>query len=798
MKLVVSLCLLFFVHVTYAVQFRVTGIVLDNEGKSVPGATVSVASPNLTTISNADGYFQIDIQSKNQALQLSVQGVGFRPYQQAIEATNRDTLIIELTPSTQLLPEVVVSGNGYMLQKQSFVPLTIQSLSDKEVRQYLGGSLMQSIERMSGVSAMQIGSGQSKPVIRGLGFNRLVVVENGIKHEGQQWATDHGLEIDQFAINQIDIIKGPAALSYGAEAIAGVVALSHDSVPQADGMHAIWDVVGKSNNQLLGSSLQLAYRQQNVFFTVRGTLLDYADFRVTTDSVEMYSYKVGLHNNQLRNTAGKEQNIHASVGYTSPSFSTRFYLSNLWTKSGFFANAHGLEPRMVNETLHDSSDRDILYPYSQVNHFKITNQTEWNKDNFKIDAQVGFQRNFRQEISAYVSHGYMPAVFPDNMSFASYLERQFDKHIYAANIRMMYQYNARFSVMVGTQIDYQHNAIDGRGFILPSFTKFSDGIYTVALYTASPYTTWQGGVRYDYGNISTVAYSDWYKSPTYESAPLSEWDYVERASALYRQFHAFSWSMGYRYIKDVLELKWNIGKSFRMPDAKELAANGVNYHQFSYEKGDASLQPEIAYQVDAAIGFETKQWGIKSTPFVNYFSNYIYLNPTANHDWLYGNGNQVFEYAQAEVFRYGAEVDAYYSIIPSLTFSLAAEMVLARQLSGVKKGYSLPFSPPHSVVASVQYQPARWMFLYQPYVGVDCRLVATQTHIVPPEEITQGYNTLDVRMGSDVKFQKRTISMYVQIQNVLNTRYFNHASYYRLINVPEAGTNFIVNLRMFI
>ncbi|MBP8781206.1 MAG: TonB-dependent receptor, partial [Paludibacteraceae bacterium] len=724
--------------------------------------------------------------------------IGYLPYKQTIESTNSDTLVIELSSSNQLLPEVLVSGNGYLLQKQTFVPLTVQSVSDKELRHYLGGSLMQSIERMSGVSAMQIGSGQSKPVIRGLGFNRLVVVENGIKHEGQQWAADHGLEIDQFAVHHIEIVKGPAALGYGAEAIAGVIALTHDSVPKDNGMRATWDMVGKSNNQLLGSSLQLAYRKNRIFFTLRGTLIDYADFRVTTDSVAMYSYKVGLHNKQLRNTAGKEKNLHTSVGYTSSNLTTRFYVSNMSSKTGFFANAHGLEPRRVNEIVHDASDRDILFPYSEVHHLKITNQTEWLKDNFKVQAQLGFQRNFRQEMSAYVSHGYMPAVFPDNMPFSSSLEREFDKYIYTANVRMMYQFASRFSIVAGNQLDYQHNAINGRGFILPAFTKFADGVYALALYTPSLHSTWQGGIRYDYGSIRTTAYADWYKSPTVESASLNEWDYIERASAMYRQFNAFSWSMGYRYSKDILELKWNIGKSFRMPDAKELAANGVNYHQFSYEKGDASLQPEIAYQLDGTIGFATSKCGIQTTPFINYFSNYIYLNPTANHDWLYGNGNQVFEYSQAAVLRYGTELDAHYQLFKPLSVAFTAEMVVARQLSGEKKGYSLPFSPPHSVIFSVQYQPEKWMFFTNPYIGFDWRLVATQTHIVPPEEITQGYNTLDARLGSDFSFLQRTVSLSIQIQNMLNTRYFNHASYYRLINVPEPGTNLIVNLRMFI
>ena len=182
--------------------------------------------------------------------------------------------------------DVVVLGNHTQRNLQMKSSQNIVSVSDEFLNANLGGSLMQSLKSIPGVKAMSIGSGESKPSIRGLGFNRMAVTENGIKHEGQQWGEDHGLEINQFDVDRVEIVKGPSALLYGSDAIGGVINLFSDRVPDRPfGGKA--HLFARSNNASLGAAVQLGGAMRNGFYwkaTLTGS--DYADYRVPTDSIQ--------------------------------------------------------------------------------------------------------------------------------------------------------------------------------------------------------------------------------------------------------------------------------------------------------------------------------------------------------------------------------------------------------------------------------------------------------------------------------------------------------------------------------
>ena len=231
-----------------------------------------------------------------------------------------------------------------------------------------------------------------------------------------------------------------------------------------------------------------------------------------------------------------------------------------------------------------------------------------------------------------------------------------------------------------------------------------------------------------------------------------------------------------------------------MPISKEMAANGVNYHSFSYEVGDSELSPEISYQFDAGLEYHSKKFALGTTPFVNYFSNYIYLNPTSEHDRLYGNGNQVFYYTESEVIRYGGEIHAHYELLKNVQLGIIGEYVYSEQLSGEKKGFTLPFSPPASAIFNVKYQKRKLEFIKNAYFSFDYRITFRQNKIVPPEEPTDGYRVINLGFGGDFSMGKHNVNISMQVQNLLNTKYFIHTSYYRLINVPEPGRNFILNI----
>ncbi len=704
------------------------------------------------------------------------------------------------------LKEVVIV-KGMPDEQQRTNPLSSTTVNRQRLLENQQGSLMKTLSQLPGLSTIDIGSGQSKPLIRGLGFNQVVVVENNIKHEAQQWGMDHGLEIDQYAVEHATIIKGPASLQYGSDAIGGVIDLKSGLMPQPYTQGGSIDLTGKSNNNLLGGSLWLYGRQQRLWGSLRVTLIDHGDDRVPTDSISIYSYKAALHDRRVRNTAGEAFNVQAVLGWVDRHYLGRLTLSNVRTKNGFFANAHGLEPRSVDTDLHDSSDRDILDPYQAVNHLKVLLSNTWLLGPHRLEADAGYQHNIRNERSLYVSHGYMPALFPDSLPFLPTLERSFDKSVWSANLKANIRLHQQATLLTGLSSEHQTNHIDGRGFLIPAFNQTTLGGFALFNLSVSEHLDLQAGLRYDIGRLQTTAYRDWYPSPTADehTEGVSEGNrvvsstnevYLQRAAAIDRRFNNLSWSAGLSYHPTFWSLKANVGKSFRMPIVKELAANGVNYHRFSYEVGDPNLSPEVAYQADLTLGMVFDRFQLTVSPFFQFFPNYIYLNPTAEHDYLYGNGNQVYYYTQAKVRRYGGEFLLTYQLNRQWELGLSGDFVHSRQLSGSKRGYALPFSPPATLRPSLRWEADKVGRLLQPYAALNLALTSTQTNVVPPEETTPGYSRLDLALGSTLLWHRQTVVLSLQIQNVFDQIYFNHTSYYRLINLPEPGRNVVVSMRL--
>ena len=643
---------------------------------------------------------------------------------------------------------------------------SIQVTSDY-LKQNFGGSLMQTLEHLPGVKAMSIGSGQSKPTIRGLGFNRLAVAEDGVKHEGQQWGDDHGLEIDQFAVDRAEIIKGPAALLYGSDAIGGVLNLYTNHVPTRPFAGSV-QLFGRTNNEQLGISAKVEGRSGRWFYRANATLIDYADYQVPADSIQYYSYWIRLKDRRLRNTAGAERDGSITVGYSGYNFHTDLRVSDSYSKRGFFANAHGLEVRL-SKIDYDRSRRDVDLPYQWVNHLKVMSHTTWRNELTDLELSLAYQNNRREEHSEPVSHGYMP--MPEGT-----LERRFNKHTATAMFSLR-QAIGSHELRVGVSGEYQHNRRGGWGFIIPDFETFATGIYVMDRLTLRKGLVLNAGLRYDYARTRIHSYEDWYKTPA-----EGGFVYMSRSTDFSRHFNSLTWSAGINYATRGWVMKANVGKSFRVPIPKELGANGVNYHIFRYEKGNTKLDPEQSYQVDASVSWDGKGLHVQVEPYLNYFPNYIYLSPTSQYE----EGLQLYGYTQARVLRWGVEVQVSYAISRRWQAELQGEYLWARQQSGAKKGYTLPFSTPWSGDASLKYLYGKGV---GDYVRLNCHVVGAQREIVPPEKPTPGYMTLNLSAGKQFAFSWAKLNIALNIDNLLNRRYYDHTSFYRLIDVPEPGRN---------
>ena len=687
------------------------------------------------------------------------------------------------------LKEVVVSGSSNKeIQMKS--ALNVVRANQKFIEENFSGSLMQTLSRLPGVQAMNVGSGESKPVIRGLGFNRVLVAENGIKHEGQQWGDDHGLEIDQYAIDQAEVIKGPTSLTYGSDAIGGVINLKSNTMPLKKFAGQV-NLFGRTNNESIGSSVRLTGRNGKFWYKANATWMDYADYKVPADSIEYYSYWIKLKDQRLRNTAGREMDGNLMLGYAGDRWTTSFRIADVNAKAGFFANAHGLEVRL-SDIDYDSSRRDIDLPYHTVNHFWVSNHTDWNWADGMLEGNFAYQNNRQRELAEPVSHGYMP--IPTNT-----LERSFTKQTFSANVKAMQQMG-KHDLQAGGNVEYQRNRQGGWGFILPDFEQLTFGVFAMDKWNLSDKLSLTAGARFDRGSVRIHSYHDWYKTPLKASTSDSPMDgtvlqgtvqqgdstYMERSANLRRSYNSFTWSVGVNRMLGDWVLKLNVGKSFRMPIAKELGMDGVNYNIFRYEKGNTCLKPEESYQVDAGIVCEKGVLSMQLTPYLNYFPNYIYLNPTPQ----YKEGLQLYYYTQAKVLRWGFEASVSWKILPYLKLDADGEYLYARQLSGEKKGYGLPFSTPWSARAELRYLLPAQNSAKSGFVALEWQVVGTQDIIVPPEEKTKGHQLLNASIGKKFKLGENQLEITLRGENLLGKRYYDHTSYYRLMGVPEPGRNF--------
>lgn len=776
----------------YAQQFQLSGTV-SYELKPISNATVQLVQSPISTRTDARGNFTFPALEKG-IYQLIVSAVGFSKTTITIEGSDQAVIKnVVLQKEVKQLADVIIKDK-HVENRRKAESLNIEIVNQDFIQRNLGGSLMKSLERLPGIKTIGIGSGQSKPLIRGLGFNRVVVVEKGVKHEGQQWGADHGLEIDQFATGEIELIKGSASFIYGSDAIGGVIDILPVAIPVPNSLGGSVDLIGKSNNNLYGTSTNFYGRNKKWFFDSRFTYQNYADYRVPATKVYVYDYEVNLNNNRLRNTAGRETGIHFNAGFVGDSFRSIFYLSNTYTKSGFFANAHGLEPRRVDKQLHDNSDRDILHPYQSVNHFKIINRSSLQLENHNIEAELGYQKNFRQEFSQYVNHGFMPPIYPSSLLIQSDLEREFDKSVYSANLKDRVKIDAH-ELTVGINAESQRNNINGWSFLVPAFNQSTIGAFAYDKFKINENLLLHGAIRYDRAQINMFEYKDWFPSQVNRNGNFEQQN-LQRAANLNRTFNSLVWSAGLNYNLSNFSLKANVGKSFRMPIAKELGANGVNYHYFSYEKGNPNLSAEKSYQVDLTLGWSDAKWSVQLSPFYNYFPNYIYLNPTSGHDYSYGAGNQIFEYEESCVQRFGGEIQLKYEIFKNLSTHFLGEILQAKQLSGDKKGFTLPFSPPASALFNLTYSPNFDTKLSNTYFSVDYRITSRQENIVPPEKKTPGYQLVNIQIGTKISLFENPIQVSIQAQNLFDTKYLNHTSFYRLIELPEAGRNLILSVKI--
>ena len=765
--------------------YSIVGFVHDGEHDAyMSAATVSLLPIEKHVQTDKNGFFQFEgLDAANYMLKISF--ISYNDLLLPIKLSGDTLMHLHIYPSPILLEEVRINAHRSGSVNIASA-LSVTEISKNYLFKNSSSNFIQALSSIAGISSMDIGAGFSKPVIRGFGFNRVAVVDKGVIQQNQQWGADHGLDIDQFDVDGVRVHKGPMSLFYGSDAIGGVIEILPPTIPQEDLLWGDATLIAKTNNDLIGASVVANMKRDNLFLRGRATVQSYADYRVPVDTIEYLTWRLPVYNGRMKNSAGREFNLSFSANYNHVNFNSWLQLSDIYSKNGFFPGAHGLPS--IERLLDDGNVRNIDLPNSASNHFKMIWNNEWRiSNNDKLLFDFGYQQNRREELSAFHTHygnQKAPELKPD-------LELQFILNTYSVNSRYLMDENEKWSKTVGVTAEYQHNKIGGYSFLMPDFERLTSGLYLINSYRLGEKFFITGGVRYDIGKLIV---NQFYDSMLEEYLMMQNYNrddveiYAMRSVEINRTFNNLSGSVGFEYNPSKIHnIKINIGRSFRYPGANELASNGLHHGAFRHEQGNIDLDSESGYQIDLDYKYETERLDIKLNPFLSWFKNYIYLEPTGVWSVL-PHAGQIYRYNETEAIMAGGELLAGYEITNRWKVSGDFAYVYNRN---ILDKYALPFTPPTVITTDITYSGTdnKRKLVSDYELKLENRWIMNQNLVTRNELTTPGAMLWNFSAYTHWHIGGKMYIILLQVENIFNTPFMNHLSFYRKLNAPEPGRN---------
>ncbi len=720
MKKLLSLFLLAMGFSLYG-QETLSLIVEDKAGQPLPSAVVHFIGKHF--VSDTKGRVNIPNLAKGK-YPIKVNYLGFLDYEAivAIPAVN---------PYKVVMQEEVNQLAGTTLIGHVAKPVTASVAIDKpKLQQKSGEELAKVLTTVAGVSMIQTGATIAKPVIHGLHSNRILILNNEVRQEGQQWGADHAPEIDPAVADKITVIKGADAVRYGSDALGGVVVIAPNQLPYGDGLHGQLSPSFASNGRKSATTLKLESGLPGLLhwaWRVQGTLKRLGDIH-TADYM-------------LNNTAAAEANFSAAIGMRQEAGSAELFYSRYENESGVFYGSHigNLDDLLARFEI----GRPLTtYPFSYsieapkqkvIHHLLKAKAYYFLPFGGKLTAQYAFQKDIRQEFSVRrLDRTRIPAL---NMWLTTHLAEVFWENMDTQH----------WKTLVGGSFSLQDNYNQpGTGVVpvIPNFASVGYGAFAIEKYHKDNWNA-EAGLRYDYKYLSADGYD------MYSQRYGGEHD-----------FHNITYSLGGAWqATPHTALSSNIGVAWRAPQVNELYSSGLHHGAGTYNLGEASLSPETGAKWITSLSYTHPERGIYLTAdaYVQLIKNYIYDYPTGETRTLFSGVYPIFQYTQADALFRGVDIDAslrlaqWGAFAQRLSYGLRGSVVFANEL---KTDRYFPFIPAPRLSQSLEWK-AQPKGLFQTLeASIGHTFVAKQTRFEPSQELVattpDAYHLFEAAVGGTI------------------------------------------------
>lgn len=714
-------------------QNKLSGKITNSQNEPLLGVTVYVEELQKGTSTNENGLYELT-NLPNNAIKITVAFIGYKTQVKAISLTEMETSInFIMEEAVFKMDEVIVSTAFNKLQSQNVMKVEHESI--KTLQRKGTATLIEGLTTIPGVSQVSTGTSIGKPVIRGLSGNRVLVYSQGVRIENQQFGDEHGLGLNDSGIESVEVIKGPASLLYGSDALGGVLYFTPEKFAEANTFVTNFDQKLFSNTLGSNTSIGLKTASENWKFLARGSYNTHSDYEIPNGD-------------RITNTRYNETDFKTGIGYSDSKIS-----------SVFRYNYNKLDLGMPEDGVAEQTiSKKTMYPKQGVSNHLLSFNNILFFTNSKLDVDLSYISNDRSE-------------FED--SNIAVLQMKLNTFNYDAKYHLPKL--GKFETILGIQGMHQNNENFGEEYLIPDAVTNDLGFFGTTNYE------WKSnvilaGLRFDNRAISSEAYGILDEEGSFE--------------AIDKSYNSFNASLGYKTnLNDNLIVRLNAASGFRAPNLAELTSNGVHEGTNRYEIGNSNLKTEQNIQTDLNIEYNTNHFEFSINGFYNHVNNYIYTSPTG--ETL--ENNDVYKYVQNDAKLYGGEIGVHFHPHPLDWLHIESSF---ETVTGEKQnGDYLPLIPANNWNNTLRTEFKIKNWLSDGFASLNVSSTFNQNNVSGFETASKGYSLVNFGFGGNVKFGKTIFDININGNNLFNESYIAHLSRLKADGIQNIGRNIIMGLK---
>ena len=730
-KYIFLIIMMGFISLGYA-QNTISGTIKNQNNAPISNVEISILDATIQTKSDENGQFEIkNLPIGKRTLIFKKDKFEIKSEQISIGNQEQKILDIILEEEEHHIDEILVSSLFNKTQNENVVK--IDHINLKQIQNEGAINLSVALATNPGVNVISTGVSIGKPVIRGLSGNRVLTYAQGIRLENQQFGEEHGLGLNANGQESVEIIKGPASLLYGSDAVGGVLYFNPEKYAANNKTELAVNQVVNSTTQGINSSVTFKNSVDKFKFLVQNNYASHADYKLPNGE-------------RVMNTRFMEKDFKLGTSYV-----TSRYIAD------FRYNYNDLNLGLPEENLENIGFRTPLFPSQEVkNHLLSFSQKLYFK-NSKLEATAGYVFNDRKELESQ----NVTALFMKLKTF-NY------------NVRYYLPDFGKFETIIGFQGMNQENRNFGEEKLIPDAKIDDIGFFGTSQYKFNKNLI-QFGLRYDFRNVTTKAFGE-----NGTEGAFQELD---------KKYESINASLGFKLdITDKITSRINFATGFRAPNLSELSSNGVHEGSNRYEIGNSNLKNEQNFQIDLNVDYNTEHFDFFANGFYNHINNYIFISPNGTTI----DANFVYDYLQNNAVLYGGETGIHLHLheIDWLHMTSSYEMVIGE----LENNLSLPLIPANQWKNNFKANFDVFKNVKNSFVFLQANYTFNQNRIGNFETKTNDYLLLSTGVGTDIQLKKATFNLFLTATNLLNKQYVAHLSRLKSDGIYNMGRNIVLGL----